>query len=127
MSIKNIFLAGAAATLIAGSAMAAEPMKLADSQMDSVTGGLTSLSGVLAVSLGGPIVGANNNSFDSLQQTEFATTDVVSIGTSVTSTRTAQGLSANQINSTSLGGGGIAFSAGNLTLGGSFAFQGANN
>lgn len=125
MSIKNIFLAGAAATLIAGSAMAAEPIKLADSQMDDVTAGLTSLNLTLALALAGPVVGANNSSFDSLQQTEFATVEQVSIGTAVTSTRQAQGLSATQINSTSLGGGGIAFSAGNLTLGGSLSFQDA--
>jgi hypothetical protein len=123
MSIKNIFLAGAAATFIAGSAFAAEPVKLADSQMDDVTAGLTSLNLTLALALAGPVVGAQNNSFDSLQQTEFATVETISIGTAVTSARQAQGLSATQINSTSLGGGGIAFSAGNLTLGGSLGFQ----
>ena len=123
MSIKNTLLAGAAATLIAGGAMAAEPMKLTDSQMDDVAAGLTSLNLTVAVALAGTVLGANNTQFDSLQQTEFATVEQVSIGTAVTSVRQAQGLSATQINSTSLNSGGIAFSAGNLTLGGSLSFQ----
>lgn len=123
MSIKNIFLAGAAATLIAGSAMAAEPTKLSNAQMDDVTAGLTSLNLTLALALAGPVVGANNNQFNSLQQTETATVDQVSIGTAVTSNRQTAALSATQIQSASLGGGGIAFGAGNLAASGSLSFQ----
>lgn len=41
MSIKKTLLAGVAGTLLAGGAMAAEPMTLSDSQMDDVAAGLT--------------------------------------------------------------------------------------
>lgn len=123
MSIKNIFLASAAATLIAGSAMAAEPTTLTNAQLDSVNGGIVTLTGTVALTLNGPLLGAGNTQFDSVQTAEFVTIDQQEIGTSVTSNRQAQGIAQTQINSASLIGGGVAFSAGNLTLGGSFSFQ----
>ena len=116
MSLKNLFLASAAATFIAGSAMAAEPITLTDSQMDSVAGGFT-LSLLGGAGIAGPVVGLNNTTFDSLSQGEVATNNQVSIGTSVTSIRQVQALGVNQINSTSLTGGGLAFSAGTLAFG----------
>lgn len=116
MSLKNLFLASAAATLIAGSAMAAEPVTLTDSQMDSVAGGFT-LSLLGGAGIAGPVVGLNNTTFDSLSQGEVATVNNVSIGTSVTSLRSTQAIGVNQINSTSLSSGGLAFSAGTLAIG----------
>lgn len=116
MSLKNLFLASAAATLIAGSAMAAEPITLTDSQMDAVNGGFT-LNLLGGVGIAGPVVGLNNNTFNSTSQGEVATVNNVSIGTSVTSLRQTQAIGLNQITSTSTSGGGLAFSAGTLAIG----------
>ena len=121
MSMKNLFLAGAAATMLATSAMAAEPMKLTNSQMDDVTAGL-SLSLDLALGLTGPVAGINNTQFNSLSQAEIATSNQTTIGTSITSLRQTAALGVNQITSASTTGGGVAFSAGTLAVGGSASF-----
>lgn len=121
MSMKNLFLAGAAVTMLATTAMAAEPMKLTNSQMDDVTAGL-SLSLTLGLGLTGPVAGINNTKFDSISQAEIATSEQTVIGTSITSLRQSAALGLNQINSASTSGGGIAFSAGTLAVGGSASF-----
>jgi hypothetical protein len=77
MSIKKTLLAGAAVTMIAGTAMAAEPTKLTDAQMDDVSAGFLTLTGGLA--LVGPFdsVGFNNMQFTDLSQ--VATVEQVAI------------------------------------------------
>ena len=121
MSMKNLFLAGAAATMLATSAMAAEPVKLTNSQMDDVTAGL-SLSLTLALGLTGTVAGINNSQFNSASQAEIATSESTTIGTSVSSLRQAAALGLNTIQSASTSGGGVAFSSGTLAVGGSVSF-----
>lgn len=116
MSFKNLFLASAAATLIAGSAMATEPVVLSDAQMDSVAGGATvSLLG--GAGIVGPLAVLNASSFTTLSQGETVQSNQTVIQpTSVSSLRTVQSIAVNSATGTSLSNSGFVFSAGTLAL-----------
>jgi|GEM_PF-1516471 len=115
MSITKTLLAGVAGTLLAGTAMAAEPMQLSDAQMDQVAAGITLVGGI---SLIGPFDAVN---FQNLQFTELsqtATTDQVAItpGSVQTlfQTQSAAGLSGSVMNT---GGGALFLSGGSVAVG----------
>ncbi|MCB1992994.1 MAG: hypothetical protein KDG49_16195, partial [Geminicoccaceae bacterium] len=102
MSMKNLFLAGAAVTLLATSAMAAEPTKLTASQMDSVTAGAFNLDLDLALAITGPIRGRNLSTAVPLQSATFNTTNQVTVGTSLVSLRQTSGTAINQLEAVAL-------------------------
>lgn len=118
MSMKNLFLAGAAATMLATSAMAAEPVKLTASQMDGVTAGFN-LDLDLALALTGPIRGRNLTTSVAIQEASMLTTNQVVIGTAVTSLRQTSATGTNQLQTTSLGNNGRIRLSGTLGVGGS--------
>lgn len=118
MSLKNLFLASAAATLIAGSAMAAEPIVLTDAEMDAVNGG-ASLSLLGGAGIVGPLAVLNTTNFTTLSQGETAQTNQTVVQpTNVTSLRTVQSIAVNSASGTSaITGSGFVFSAGALAIG----------
>lgn len=67
MSIKHSLLAGVAGALLAGGAMAAEPLTLTDTQLDEVSAGLFVVGGLALV---GPFqsLGAQSLTFTDLSQ-----------------------------------------------------------
>jgi len=76
MSMNKILLAGVAATFMAGSAVAAEPITLSDSQLDNVTGGFTVL-------VAGGLIGSSFTVGESAgggSLTQFATSDQFVVG-----------------------------------------------
>jgi len=115
MSITKTVLAGVAGTLLAGTALAAEPMQLTDAQMDEVAAGITLVG---AIALVGPFdtVNFQNLQFTELSQT--ATVDQVSIVPTrvetLFQTQSAAGLSGLVQNS---GGGGVFLSGGSVAVG----------
>jgi hypothetical protein len=116
MSFKNLFLASAAATLIAGSAMATEPVVLTDAEMDAVAGGanISLLGGAGVV---GPLAVLNATSFSTLSQGETSQSNQTIIQpTSVQSLRQVSSIAVNQTTGTSLSNSGFVFSAGALAL-----------
>lgn len=122
MSMKNLFLAGAAVTLLATSAMAAEPTKLTASQMDSVTAGAFNLDLDLALAITGPIRGRNLSTAVPLQSATFNTTDQVTVGTSLVSLRQTSGTAINQLEAVALNNNGRVRLGGTLAVGGSASF-----
>jgi Mn2+/Fe2+ NRAMP family transporter len=105
MSMKNIVLAGVAATFMAGSAVAAEPVTLTDAQLDNVTGGIFSV--VFGTGLIGPSL-AVGEAVTGTTLTQFATSDQFSISPDATALATLTSASARndvQLRSISSGGG----------------------
>lgn len=121
MSMKNLFLAGAATTMLATSAMAAEPVTLTNSQMDDVTAGIN-LDVDLALALTGPMTARNLTTATAIQDASMLTTNQVVIGTSVTSLRQTSATGTNQIQATSAGNNGRVRLGGSLAVGGSLSF-----
>ncbi len=122
MSMKNLFLAGAAVTLLATSAMAAEPMKLSASQMDGVTAGLN-LDLDLALGITGPVRTRNTTKAVVISESKSNTSNTATIGTSLSSVRTTQGYATNQIDAASLNNNGRVRSGGTLAVSGSVSFS----
>jgi hypothetical protein len=105
MSMKNIVLAGVAATFMAGSALADEPVTLTDAQLDNVTGGVFSL--LVGTGLIGPSL-AIGEAVTGTTLTQFATSDQFTISPSGTALATLTSASARndvQLRSISSGGG----------------------
>lgn len=74
MSITKTLLAGVAGTVLVGSAaMAAEPLKLTDNQMDDVT------AGVLASGLFGDVIFTGLGSFSSSGKTDVSATETIKV------------------------------------------------
>ncbi len=121
MSMKKILLAGFAGTLLAGSAMAAEPMTLTDSQLDGVSAGATLVAGIALV---GPFQALGGQSLSFTDLSQVATVEQFAGNpTSVQSlyqTQAAAGLQASHI--TNSPGGAAFLSGGTFALGGSVTF-----
>ena len=117
MTIKNAILAGVAGTLLAGGAMAGEPVKLTDAQLDGVAAGVDIVAGIAFV---GPFtsIGAQSLTFTEVSQTatsQSSTLTPTSL-TATANTQAAAGLSAQVLTSNPAG---AAFQSG-----GSFAASG---
>jgi hypothetical protein len=76
MSMKKLVLAGVAATLMAGSAMAAEPVVLSDADLDNVNGGGVLLAGVsfgiAQLGVGEVVTGGTLNQQATLSRTQIS-------------------------------------------------------
>lgn len=121
MSMNKMLLAGVAGTLLAGSAMAAEPMKLTDSQMDDVSAGLTLTGGLGLV---GPFFAGGQQSLAFTDLSQVATSESFT-GTptgvqSLYQTQSAAGLQATQI--TNSPGAAVFQSGGTIAAGFSLTF-----
>lgn len=118
MSIKNILLAGAAVTMLAGTAMAAEPTKLTDAQMDDVAAGFTLTAGLALV---GPFGALNFNSLQFTDLSQVATLEQIAVTPTslqqIQSTQAAAGLTALTLSNT----GGLFESGGTIAVGFSLA------
>jgi hypothetical protein len=119
MSITKTLLAGAAVTMLAGTAMAAEPTKLTDAQMDNVAAGFTFTGGL---SLVGPFDSVNFNNMQFTDLSQVATLETVTIVPTgvqqVQQTQSAAGLTA-LVQSAN---GGLFLSGGTIAVGASLAF-----
>jgi hypothetical protein len=116
MSMKNIVLAGAAATFMAGSALAADPVTLTDGQMDTVSAGFSLL---IAGGLIGP-TGAIGEGIAGTALTQFATSDQFVIspdGTALATLTTATARNDVQLRAVSSGIGAVG-SLGNVAFAG---------
>lgn len=116
MSIKTTLLAGAAVTMLAGTAMAAEPTKLTDAQMDNVAAGFTFTGGLALV---GPFDAVNFNNLQFTDLSQVATVEQVAITPTsvqqIQQTQAAGGLSGLVQSST----GGLFLSGGTIAVGAS--------
>ncbi len=82
MSMKKTVLMAAAGTLLATSALAAEPVKLSDGQMDDVTAGFRLLLALGTTGGGGTgTFGLGAGTFDAGDSARTRATESVSIGT----------------------------------------------
>lgn len=121
MSIKKTLLAGVAGTLLAGGAMAAEPVKLTDSQMDDVSAGL---SLTLALGLTTGFTAANSTLFEVNELSTTATDEQVGFdGTVLSSSITTQAAAGTAWSQTSLTGGGLFVMGPALTINGNVSFD----
>lgn len=119
MSIKKTLLAGVAGTLLAGGAMAAEPVKLTDSQMDDVAAGL---SLTLGLGLTTGFTAANSTLFEVNELSTTATDEQVGFdGTVLSSSITTQAAAGTAWSQTSLSGGGLFTMGPALALGGNLS------
>lgn len=109
MSMKNLVLAGVAATLMAGSAMAAEPVVLSDTDLDNVTGGDSLLGaasfGIAQLGIGTTVTGGTLNQQATLSNT-LVSPDLQSIATS----NIAEARNDTSIVATNPGGGSLVLS-----------------
>jgi len=121
MSMKNALLAGVAGALVAGSAMAAEPVALTNDEMDAVTAGF---SLTLALGLQGPVgaAGFGSSTFTTLNQT--AITEAFQTGTSAgtSGTFTSQGAVGTTFQTDGAGAGAISFIGPSVGVGGTIDF-----
>jgi hypothetical protein len=117
MSMKNIVLAGVAATFMAGSALAAEPVTLTDAQLDNVTGGVFSL--LVGTGLIGPSL-AIGEAVTGTTLTQFATSDQFTVSPNGTALQTlTQSEVVNNISLRSISsGGGLVGNVGSIALAG---------
>jgi hypothetical protein len=117
MSMKNIVLAGVAATFMAGSAVAAEPVTLTDAQLDNVTGGIFSV--VFGTGLIGPSL-AVGEAVTGTTLTQFATSDQFTVSPNGTALQTlTQSEVVNNISLRSISsGGGLVGNVGSIALAG---------
>jgi hypothetical protein len=109
MSMKNLVLAGVAATLMAGSAVAGEPVVLSDSDLDNVNGGGVLLAGasfgVLQLGIGEVVTGGTLN-----QQATLSSTAISPNLLSVAQTNIAEARNDTAIVATNPGGGSLVVS-----------------
>lgn len=109
MSMKNLVLAGVAATLMAGSAMAAEPVVLSDADLDNVSGGGSILAaasfGIAQLGVGETVVGGTLN-----QQATLSRTQISPNLLSVSTLNIAEARNDTQITATNPGGGTLVLS-----------------
>lgn len=114
MSIKNTLLAGVAGTLLAGTAMAAEPMKLTNAQLDDVAAGFTITAGLALI---GPFNAIGQNQLQFTELSQVATVEQINLTTTslaqVQQTQSAAGLTVT----TMAGNGSVFESGGSLAVG----------
>lgn len=125
MSTKTLMAAGVAGAFLAGSAaMAAEPVKLTDGQMDDVTAGFRLLLALGTTGGGGTeTLGLGAGTFDAGDAADTNADESVNIGTggdvSISTTETASATSGTSgAFASTVGGGTISF--GTLSLAGRF-------
>ena len=114
MSMKATLLAGVAGSLIAGTAMAAEPVKLTDAQMDEVAAGIFVI-GAIGLTFGFQSTNLNGLSFTEQAQTATVAQLAITPTTlqSLDQTQSLAGLGATMTSS----GGGLFDSFGKAAVG----------
>ena len=119
MSIKSALLAGAALSVMATSAMAAEPVRLSDAQLDDVSAGAFVIA---AIGLTFGFQATNLNGLSFTEQAQIATVAQLTVSPtglrSLDQTQAFAGLGATMTSS----GGGLFDSFGQLAAGGSANF-----
>lgn len=105
MSIKKSLLAGVAGTLVAGAAMAAEPVALTDAQLDDVSAGL-SLSLALGLTTGFDAFAFDSATVTVLNQTGVVESVGIQVGSQVQSLFQTQAAAGTGWNLLASGGGG---------------------
>jgi len=117
MSMKNAVLAGVAGTLLAGTALASEPVTLTDTQMDGVTAGIFSASVALGLQSPAVVLGFGDNQLVQVNATAIEETFSAGTTAGTTGSFTTQGAVGSGFVGTG-GNTGIAIIGGSLGVGG---------